>query len=107
MMFPACALTPQPTGIAPVDWLLETRVDVWPYDLWTSMRKARGRPLTPPSPARFSGPGYGCMTNGTKCCFTATSTCHKCPADAVNPSGLWGCGVSVEDGLNRYTDGVV
>lgn len=77
-------------------WYVESRTDVWPYDLWSSMRTARGRPLPLPQPTRARGPGYGCLKNNTRCCNNApTTNCAKCPPDASQPSSLWGCTVSV------------
>lgn len=89
----------QPANAASVDWLLETRTDVWPLDLWNSMRARRGRPLKPPQPTRYSGPGYGCTLDGNKCCYTGTSSCPQCPSSAINPSALWGCGVRTNAAL--------
>eukprot|EP00879_Flechtneria_rotunda_P032519 GHRR01035736.1.p1 GENE.GHRR01035736.1~~GHRR01035736.1.p1 ORF type:complete len:835 (+),score=148.35 GHRR01035736.1:180-2684(+) len=80
-----------PGGSTSVDWYVESRTNVWPYDLWAAMRKARGRPINPPVPIRWSGPGYGCFSNGTKCCLAVTAGCPRCPANYVQPSRLWGC----------------
>jgi hypothetical protein len=68
-------------------------VPIFPPNLWQAQRTARGRPIPPPVPRRFYGPGYGCLTNGTRCCTTATAGCITCPADFRQPSSLWGCGV--------------
>lgn len=95
---PPCARTRaaamQPRGAAGMDWYVESRTDVWPYDLWSSMRAARGWPLPLPQPARVRGPGYGCLPNNTRCCLEATARgCSKCPLDVGQPLSLWGCNV--------------
>lgn len=84
----------QPNGSDSKGWYVESRSDIFPYDLWTSMARARGRPLPTPAPKRYSGPGYGCYANGTKCCRQATPGCPTCPSDAWDPSILYGCTVS-------------
>jgi hypothetical protein len=90
-----CAQLPlQPTNASAVGWYVESRADVFPFDLWTAMSRARGRPLPTPVPTRFSGPGYGCLADGSRCCRNATTGCPLCPAGAGKPSVLWGCNVS-------------
>lgn len=61
-------------------------------------RSARKRPLPEIVPVHYSGPGYGCFTNGTKCCTAATPGCPKCGANYVNPSQLYGCQVRGDRG---------
>ncbi|KAF8072832.1 hypothetical protein HT031_000492 [Scenedesmus sp. PABB004] len=81
-----------PAGGVEAGWYVESRPDVWPYDLWAAQRRARGRPLPTPVAPVVRGPGYGCLSNGTKCCFATTDpACPRCPPDAGAPSILWGC----------------
>jgi hypothetical protein len=85
----------QPVNASNVGWYVESRPDVFPYDLWGAMQRARGRPLPTPVPTRFRGPGYGCLPDGSKCCrVNVTTNCPLCPATAGDPSVLWGCNVS-------------
>jgi len=40
------------------------------------------------------GPGYGCLSNGTRCCIgqAVNATCSACPASGYGvPSLLYGC----------------
>ena len=55
-------------------WYFETSKRYYPTNLWLSQRQARKRPLLRKPPTRYSGPGYGCLPDGTKCCFTGNST---------------------------------
>ncbi|GBF90605.1 hypothetical protein Rsub_03177 [Raphidocelis subcapitata] len=82
---------PPATG-NPMNWYFETRTPVWPFNLWATQRSVRKRPLTLPAPVRYSGPGYNCWANGTKCCATAATGCPACGADpSRTPSKLFGC----------------
>ncbi|WIA28982.1 hypothetical protein OEZ86_011499 [Tetradesmus obliquus] len=80
-----------PVNASNVGWYVESRPDAFPWDLYGAMARARGRPLPTPVPTRFTGPGYGCLPDGTKCCRSATTGCPLCPANAGDPSVLWGC----------------
>ncbi|KIZ02518.1 cellulosome enzyme, dockerin type I [Monoraphidium neglectum] len=72
-------------------WDIETSGPVWPENLWLAQRTARKRPLTPVPPTRHYGPGYGCFSNGTKCCTKPTTGCPNCPSNPMIPSELFGC----------------